>query len=1499
MKNVSLACHSILGDEWLEESVEGLFRQGEGRLNLDLTRVEWVELGALIALTSVIIKRISGYPQIDVQISVPSESDAKNNSYTSRAFQFLIKSQFIVALRDAHNHIHVKENIQLSSYDSHTYEMADVLEKEPPQRTEKDTGIWLWLNIIDGPIDVVKIQADKLRTRFEGEVSSKLNRDVVILDYTIYKKPAIRMRMDTLPAELLSLPDIYLEYILQTDPSGDIFILPISYFSCSEHAEFIGKRGEETSDEPKFSFNAPTFIDNELNFSAQNIDEPIREQVLSSIRFWLTELLYNIVDHGGNDGIYCCRRGDALLRSKLTARKVLSQCYKFRENFFETAVAQSFIDVYVSDTGSGFRGLENAYTSNKKRKRIVPLGVLHRYALYPDSTSKAYMEDAELPPRMTGLGVIAQDVRAKSGLIYIKDRDSLTSFTAKSLAHLSAPEAQLKSENFSDFEVTMISALMSLPNERWIRQKGLSKLDLSLDNDGQSILYVDEPTLLAPSQKYDDQSCLILSSKILKQRIIQKETFATALKKVPAGTLCLMDLSTYPNFLKDHADRLIRNIIHLRASGVFVLVYCTDVSVMSLLELSWETRKAYLYDYIKREDKQAPKRLFIPVITSDFDLYIFGDLDVNEQNELTALLAGVKSSITEAISDELGLLSNYRLPVRLIERSINRMRGHFFLKMLARSHHVKAKIMDTHGAVLDQYYEVRPYLSVRENRHHYLPDIRRYIRKYQPSVIIADSTELKLLVQEAITLFPHHEIQIGRFHEENMQFDQDSDYTNKPCMLLLAAAYSGGVLNAVSDIAERFSLDIRSVVCLLDMTGQSSSSIVKDISGQEFRAFDRLSVGEPPIRSLVLDGCDYFATVDGRLVSNIFMDEKSDDLFKSEKTNPFFLDEIQKESMAIAPETIITVGHSEVQGHHYDVLLDVRKALSMMTPSAHRMVYLAQTALRKSKATLCFYPEESELSNVLDSVEYVAGNKALEKIEVSKVGSMLVCSRKSSFDVACGKDVLFLDEGVYSANTLLTFVETIANYQPASITVVVMEVRLTKDSRVRSLKSFVNRHSKDLEFNFYCVFKFDIRCWLPGDCPYCNAGVSLRNRSPLSLPKGFSINDVPIQYESSFLAWLLRQLYSDRQQALSAIQFCNKIGDTYPQIRFNACICLLIHHEQASRMNLRENILAIFRSSLATPKTERIGYILHVLNNASITSKYKYIQQAFEVTQNKIGDNAIYREFIRIVRKRPSLKKVIQERLSVRSVAKDKAGYWKKVINANQNCTHSEALRGILTLTKMCRPNHKKLADRLLEKKPEDIVLDLDVSRLKEYFSFLNTTEQNYADQKVIENFRSPMFLATVLGDPQWRQEFLKHKVTNASELIPELIAVACDESSKKHYNFEQFPGCSGSETIQLALGISERYSLKSYIKDNCAQHGPADLEVGVNDDEYLVVLKLGIHENIDLKTANLRAKELLPLTLVDSSIEYYTEVNKDNERDELYSRIRIKIVGHTNLVQC
>jgi hypothetical protein len=816
---------------------------------------------------------------------------------------------------------------------------------------------------------------------------------------------------------------------------------------------------------------------------------------------WCSELLKNVRDHGGERSLFALRFGDWTIRKgyySVDPLNVIQKgvCYDSKYLYFNKIKDKNttkFLDIHLVDSGEGFIKLKDACVSDKivLEKKCNNIRYLHRYAMLSHSTSKVIASSEIAPIHLTGLGLISQQAISKDAYISIKDRNVMTYFTKEKLGHVSS-EGDNDASSKYDISGTMLNCIIPFEDIKW-KNHNIYKMDY-VDSDFVNFLYINDLT----THKFEEINSY--EYDIVKKTHVKSDMSKTY-------DIAIIDLSRLEkSFDKPTALRTINIVYYLLNKNTPVVLYGANVPEMRVIQdIITEDKEKSIFPV---EKNPKVTKLFCPILSPSYEIFLCGNLSLTERNSiLNAFRDNKVTTLSEALMKLWPKCKDLPLPIRKIDRIINYFHGQSFHDDIINNNYVEEAVSDMHSNVLDSYYEVSSYLRRPEVQLKWRNDLIRIIGRHKINTVVVDSVESKMLVQSALDYYCESGISVHRFNKRKIEQIESKGKETK-ALLILSCAYSGSELRSVPDISVENNISISFVYTLLDLTSYSKSYIQKNWTKCEYDFFAK---GKRPKK---LDDKNlipqYIANSKGRLVHFKYLDKNTEDIFQAIITKSLLYDFLGQIGN-------VYVGHSVEHDHHHDVFIDVRSSLREIDKLSHYFNILICNNLNSDSYNI-IYSEDSELYPVINMLKYPPGYKQkIEFIPVRQVSDDKYswANLHQSVDIT-GKNIVVIDEGAYTCNTLVGIIRLLVEYKPLRIDVIVVEKRLTPISSIDKLQKLKWYHEKrDIKINYHCVIDVKAPVWDKYDCPYCKLKLKEKKTKPLYYDKRIMFGEMTITNEAT------------------------------------------------------------------------------------------------------------------------------------------------------------------------------------------------------------------------------------------------------------------------------------------------------------------------------------------------------------------------------------------------
>lgn len=1378
---------TILSDKWLEDKYDEL----EGAINtghiaIDFSTTIWVELSSLITLTGIIIRNIRKIEKVDFLFATAWDSQSKQ---AVNAFHFFVNSQFFLAINEAF---------------SDSGKQCRIMFALPSAAQKKQQQIY------DDITDYLIKSTGKLDAKtalFVGTTSSNIPIIIINLDFF-----GTSFNIDS---------SFFSVFGYGHEIQKDSFILPITYIPQKNVKDYLqGSASRSFSRNLAMDFN-----------DAKGILPEEAYDLLSSLKqLWVYELLSNAREHGGDNVLMCVRYGDWSVRdnfSSIYKQDILYEGYNHRCKYLDEKPRQrssKFLDIHVADTGQGFVKLEGVYLKDSliRRKSNPGLRTLHRYAMYPHSTRKEVVTEDKAPIHITGLGVIAERIISYDGLIAIKDRSTLTWFDKKTLGWVTSEGREDKSSK-TDFGLTVISAILPIPDEEWARQNMVLKVPVNVDVTDTFVLLPAPPTKTAH----------IVNCKVFKENAKNKHTSTTLpysdiTNKFPPGTFIIIDLNNISSdFHKPAALALTNLILNLRKQGYPVILYSADIAEMKILQSIVEGERR-LGDF-HTDNVLKKEKLFCPILSNDFRLFLCGNLTVKERKGLSkTFFEEEKNAHIQEIILRWGQKAPGKLPFRSIERSINRDRGQLFLTDLKKKHLVQGRIKDIHGNILDSYYEVKSYLTNPYTRQRWIPDIRRMISKSGVNIVIVDGPELKALVSSIVEAYLYREIKIMRLHEGVIEVHETISPDSK-ALLLLSGAFSGSVLRSVPRLRDKEGIPITAVITLLDLTGRSKSEISRDIVKCDYDFFAKAQ--RPESLTDVETIPDYVVTRRARIVPVTALSGSKTDIFESVVSKKFlfpFLSQSQN----------VFVGHTVEHGHHYDVFIDVRKSIATNDKLAQTFRMLLQRQLSSKKRTI-IYSEDSELAPIISLLKYGPGFQEIIWIPARQVfDDRFVWPRHSSDPDIKDSEVIVLDEGAYTCTSLVGILKLVVEKKPKCIYVIVLEKRFTQRSLSTGLKRMTDYYKKQgIDIKFFTVIDIAAPTWTQEDCPYCQIRIPPKKERPQRFDKIFIGNGTEIRDEVGLKLWFLSGLYSGAEDARVTINAISKQIFQFPRHAFMCAEMAIIHGSILDKWQILSDVQKFLKESMSVIKVSDKATLLKHSGFLPEEVRKRFFEIIFIEAVCHIDDTIIFWAAYDSISENKEWLNELKEKVRNISLSRPQVKWWKILCDYLEHGDYSGAIIDFFRTTGINREkSHEPLAVKINFYGPTNEDVKHALYHLKQLI--VQRFDQSLPITQLTNIMGDPYHVASLLQDQNFIESFNKTYTVKADHMVDTITeSVQSKKGEIDITNIFRNRRDGGKEVPLLSMQNDELSDLKKHLKCNIG-HGECTVEYEIIENSFIIICK-------------------------------------------------------------
>ena len=1135
-----------LTDAWLEEycALDKII-SGEtiNELIMNFAITEWIEANALAMLVMQIINNEKKIQSITVHFQPISLSCSEKSK---KAFLFLMESKFYMALQHKFKNKQISLDIKIENKGDH--------------------------NKIDS-LSSALYSYIYLHNREKIDYNCMENE--LFVDIKINVKNLV-------PCDGLS-QDNFRIYWADNNKINDNFIVAFTYASKQNARIKLKNKQFHISNADLYARDKHLF--RELEMELTNI--------------WLFELINNAFEHGGEDILFYVRTGGWENRRKIYEKNTF-EMYKSKLILLnsDSFKYRNFVDINVLDNGTGFTTLTETYSqetsSNLKNLNSNNLlHKLHRYALLPH-TSRKKISTGEHKFRTTGLGVIAEQIIVKGGVIYIKDQHCMTYFTQRNLRSTTNP-GHIDKISSSNFHITHVSAYIPIEDDLFRINNNVIKIT-NYSYSTNAIAY----TSFLNQGFAKEINIYIENAKVRHSIQCSVQDFNEVSKYSKFLIIDLIDVSSakkdafwwmYDN-IKKYKNKIICILVNAEISHIKLLSALIESDVRISKHIHPELGDSYFISAF--------------ILTLDNHIYIAGNLPKNE-----VLTISKDISCGEYSNKSKLLLSKYcgirHLPMRTIERTVNKHRGIKLAEILADKYYINNLVEDKHGTLLSCFYDIREFLRINRTSYPIHKDILRLITKNDNYNIIVDSSELKSLITQ-LSLDYGLNYSVMNYYLGNLEFTADPKNNTLNYQILFSCVYSGKTLSNIITASKNEQFKISNICILLDISNVN----FKLLCPYPIK-IECLAKAAPPaaLDSNSNNKAKYIATKDSKLIPTILLSYTPEIHYQS-----LFSD--YNMHQALEQTKCLFTGHIIEHGHHYDFFIDVRKALTSFDYlyTIYKNYYVS--LLNQKNINTVIFLEDSELNTIIQAVVYDRSNKPLKYIAARDTGmGQFLIKCENSYDIY-KKDIIFLDEGIYTCASTIQILNELHHYEPKSITILVLEKRLSYNSRASELNIYLE--NSNIQTDLHVILDVNAPCWsnTHKNCPYCaqNLKTSFSNEQNFG---NILLNDLSITKNGVLLYILSRELYKSREAAANILD--KVLTHTNFNISFQMFNFIKYHVAQFVKWNLQSLFIRMINIIFVNANLKQQLIILHWIRHIDDKLKNSIARQilysCIELVDNK------------------------------------------------------------------------------------------------------------------------------------------------------------------------------------------------------------------------------------------------------------------------------------------
>ena len=880
---------------------------------------------------------------------------------------------------------------------------------------------------------------------------------------------------------------------------------------------------------------------------------------------FLNELVSNSFEHGGEFILYSVRIGDVTVQ---TRREGPKDQFEYRREFFDycSNYGTKFIEVLVMDSGPGiYETLLNSYIEEKIKTRKVKYKktsrpetiqkeieskprkrqIVHRYALSPLSSCK----DRPDPLYTSGLGVISQHVINGYATLAIKDQSDVTFFNPRNCKNRASMGSN-ESKSVASYKTTLVNLLVPVFDEEWLKRNGkevIRPVGHSQFGDLADYQYV---LIRQPLQEVElhfghasDSSGKFLVDHLACNQdgvlISQVEQF---LGENPKPFIVLDFASHRVARKKSWWIPLIRCMDECIEKGSTPILVNVDIASFRMLQTLVDTTDSDESFKIKRS-------LFCLMVSDSFDVFwcCLGDTKELRPMLNDYLRTGVVSKKIAELLASYGVSHEKQINLKKVDELLHIHRGKSLTSKVLNNdtfHKRDVNVFTSDEQWTGSYYGTRQLISSWSFVANYLKDIKRVVSRDNYDLIIVDCTELASALRAAQRQGWRRSLEIVR---SNGMFLENVSKCRSAKRILLLPSTVRTLETTRGLLANANSLLIDNIVAvnpLFDL--RTGEGLDRDIFANEFEIEYRPFV-VLPLAKANPTGEKFFATTQASLIPWVEYEASSKPVFE-----PILRD--ADKYQLLQEENLLVFDHRIEAGHHHDLFLDVRNALT----GNHHLTYVFIRELLEIAldSDVVVYPRQSEMSHVLSLAKH---NRKMRRIEIAKIDSS-----KSGWAVLSGavgdaavdiekRRILLVDEGAYTWSTLVSCIREILRQKPASLKILVLEVRTPDGAAMNSLRELIQ--SAEIDVQCLGLIKLDVPVFSKADCPICHCGFQIKNSSNV-LGEMVEVDDIKLTTVAGAALWAFEKLSSGRSGTEQLVKVLGEHTHSYAAIVFLKCLLL-------------------------------------------------------------------------------------------------------------------------------------------------------------------------------------------------------------------------------------------------------------------------------------------------------------------------------------------------------
>jgi len=1282
----------------------------------------------------------------------------------------------------------------------------------------------------------------------------------------------------------------------QVNQPYDDFILPIIYLPKAKIKPYL------QIDKQKIN---KRHLVNDIRKSSVMLE--IKQDVLDELsQLWLNELIQNAYQHGDKNVIFCVRRGSWEIRDKFfRPQDIYKAGYQYRYKFLNREPERRFnqyIDIYVVDSGDGFISIKDKYekdsrikNSKQKMRGKNKLQVLHRYALFHYTTSKQSTSEENLI-YSTGLGLISEQIVKDDAIVSIKDHSSITYFEKQSLER-AGDEGTHDFISKTDFGLTSVAVILPIQDDTWTSRYKVHPFNVKQGvTDKLIIINLKESGGILPD------TCSLIQNSADKKYKIEENIPLEQIKTINDSPI-IIDIPPARIINKALVSEVVTNILEWRKYSMSVFIAGARISIMKMFQSIISAKGQP--DYAVRLGFSDSDILCI-MLTDDLKLFWCGRLTESDRDKLNEWISDpLKNNSIKELLKRFGHNHNDFLPLKTIDRALNKLHGKKFLEDLIEQRHLIEKpVLDNHGNLLDRYYEVKTFLDNSSTQKNIAPDIRRLIKRYASDLIIVDCPELVKLVRLATDKNFYPPPDIARLQNEVVDTTNTPPKKFKKVIVILSAAFAGATFETIKQLS-RQDWNIEAVVVLLDLTNRKTKNIEKEYAF----LYDRFAKATPP-QKLNISTMEplYISSAYGRLIPSGMLKRFSTLKFKSAiPTHANF--ELLRNSK------FVSVGHIIGHRHHYDAYLDIKKIIHSRERIYQIYINMIRRKIAEKGFSVLVYPEESDLSGVLSSFRINKGRKPIEIYPARHIfDDTYTWRRQGKPDKPDLRDkkVLVIDESVHTGLTLRGLLKLVKQDEPALIDVVVMQKRISIQLTTGETDEIAGNWLTQAAKNFSCVVDIRSPVWTQESCPYCKAGVQPKTEAPDKLKTFIELKRGIVKTKADFIFWFVGGLYESREKSLRFIKTLLELKSDNRELLIEASYLLIVHADEISQWRLTEESYEIIRKAFSFANTAKKIKLLKYISNAPEIVRQQYIKSIFSQAIIEIDKPEISNAIKQLAENNENMIDIFDNIVNKNNYSQEIISQWQAILKRLNSNLLPDNLHRFFSITKMNRAlHHVKLCNEIKNYVSEGSQKTLWYQAIIEKLKVLSNVVINLEklgfndDKKLVTALQQNNFqmISGILNDATFTDKIVENFCIKADELITSVCDAVGDNNATSLLKEIYVQKLGAKDEVRLlCLSSWKKKLLLDHLADN-KDYGISVLSVEVFDDNQngckLPMLILRCTSNnpptISLKEAKKTSGCLqIKQALEEDGCHFDYEVN-DNSK--FITRISLQIVDNVSIV--